>query len=832
MTDQTRQDEAWVPTTCYGCFPSCAILVKRKDGKVVASKGNPDVFSSLGKCCGKSVARVADHYHPERVLKPMRRTNPEKGIGVDPQWEEISYEEAMEIIVAKLKKIQADDPRKLALGAMDLCNGYFSWCFGEAFGSPNMDWLGATWCGGGLHTNFLTLLGTINSEPDLERCNYFIQWGSQLGTGANNNPTVAMRNLAAARKRGMKLVVVDPICSNAAAKADEWVPIIPGTDAVLALALANLLVNEYGLYDAESLKRKTNAAYLVGPDGHYVREPKKKQPMIWDPVAGEARKYDDKKIQDFSLEGEYEVQGVVCRPAFALIREHLKKYDLEYASEITSVPVRTIQRLARDFGQAARIGDTITMGGQTMPLRPAAVETKRGGTTHKNGYWNVFSINFLNILVGGMNVPGGLLGTNAFGPYGMWQISKSKKDGLIETNLFDLARMVGYIKPYPPREVKAPEYMNLEQLFPCTAFLNTTPLYPLHDYEKFKLPYKPEMLFVLCFNPMMTAMDPRAVEHALKNLDFIVGFAWQIDETQEFADIILPHAHDFERWWPFPANQPAGFIAPGPGPWYGQVFQPVVDPPEGIKNWGDIMMELAERLGILDKMNVALNKLTNLRTMPKLKLAKDRKYSVEEICKKQIAMIAGEEMPEEWFRDNGTVVLYEKMVEEAFPGPFTDARIPVYMEHFIDAGRDVERVTRELGMDWWETTSYHPLPEYHACRAHELGDDEYNLYICNSKLPLISHSHGSENAWIDDVITRNRLDYFIMVHPSAAEPQKIKDGDEIWVESEIAKIKGRVRVTECVHPKVVGFFGALRPLGPKKDHSQGQGIPYEFPDPF
>jgi anaerobic selenocysteine-containing dehydrogenase len=822
MGDTTRNDETWVPTTCYGCFPSCAIKVKRKDGHVVASKGNPDVFSSLGKCCGKSIARVADYYHPNRVLKPMRRTNPEKGIGVDPMWEEISYEEAMDVIVEKLKKIQAEDPRKLVLGSMDLCNGYFSWCFGEAFGSPNMDWLGATWCGGGLHSNFLTLLGTINSEPDLERCNYFIQWGSQLGTGANNNPTVAMRNLAAARKRGMRVVVVDPIFSHAAAKADEWIPIIPGTDAALALAICNLLVNEYGLYDAEFLKKKTNAAYLIGPDQHYVRHPETGEPQIWDPEAGEAKQYEAKDIQDFALEGTYEVNGVECRPAFVLMKDNFTKYDVETASAITSVPGETIRRIAKEFGEAAQIGGVIEMSGHTLPLRPAAVETKRGGTTHKNAYWNVFSINLINILVGAMNVPGGLLGTNAFGPYGLWQVSKSK-DGLIETNIFDLARMVGYIKPYPPRKVKPPENLNLEHLLPCTAFLNTTPLYPIHDHEKFCMPYKPEMLFVFLFNPMMTAMDPRAVEHALKNIDFIVGFAWQIDETQEFADIILPHAHDFERWWPFPANQPAGFIAPGPGPWYAQVFQPVVDAPPDVRNWGDIMMELAERLGILDKMNIALNKLTNLRTMPHLKLAKNKRYTVEDICKKGIAMMANEEITEEWFLEKGTLDLYDKMIEEAFPGPFMDARIPVYFEHFIDAGKEVERVTRELGMDWWETTSYHPLPEYHACRAHQLGDDEYDLYICNSKLPLIGHSHGSENAWIDDVITKNRLDYFIMLHPSAAEPKGIKDGDEIWVESEIAKIKGRVRVTECVHPKVLGFLGLFGRWAQKKTIAKGKG---------
>ena len=110
MLNATPTDDAWVSTTCYGCFPSCAIQVHRKDGKLVGSRGDPKVYSSLGKCCGKSLARIADLYHPNRVTKPLIRTNPEKGIDVDPKWKEISWEEAMDMVVHRLQKIRRGRP--------------------------------------------------------------------------------------------------------------------------------------------------------------------------------------------------------------------------------------------------------------------------------------------------------------------------------------------------------------------------------------------------------------------------------------------------------------------------------------------------------------------------------------------------------------------------------------------------------------------------------------------------------------------------------------------------------------------------------------------------
>ncbi|MGW8320465.1 MAG: molybdopterin-dependent oxidoreductase [Thermodesulfobacteriota bacterium] len=825
MVEKANGEEKWVPTTCYGCFPSCAIQVLKKDGKVVASRGDPTVVSSLGKCCGKSLSRVADLYHPNRLTRPLVRTNPEKGIGVDPQWKEIGWDEAADMVVEKLGKILRDDPRKLVMGSMDMNNYFFQVAFCEAFGSPNALWHGATMCGGGLHTVFFHTLGTINSEPDAPRCNHLVQWGSQYGFGANNNPIAGIRDMAEARKRGARLVVVDPVCSHAAAKADEWIPIIPGTDGALALAVANLLVNDLALYDEMFLRNKTNAPYLVGDDGRYVRDPESGKPFMWDTGGGAALAFDDPAVRDPALEGEYEVHGKACRPAFVLLKEHLKKYPADKVSQITQVPEDTIRRFAREFGEAARIGATIEYEGHILPLRPACIETKRGGTQHKNGFWNVYSIMLSNILVGAMGVPGGLLGTHPKGPFGQWTTTSSE-DGLLQTDLCDnLAEIADYYRPYPPQKVGPPESLELRELIPCSAFRASLELFTMNDPERFCIPYKPEALVVWRLNPLMTMLDPKGVAGTLDKMDFILAFSWHLDETDEFADLVIPEAHDFERWWPYPANLPAGFISPGPGPWYGQIFQPIVETPEGVRHWADFMMDVAERMGILPEMNRILNERTGLILSETLCLDKDTKYTVEEVCKRTVCMLTGQETYDPAvFKQSGAVHFYDKTPEEAFPGPFTEARIPVYFEHFIDTGREVEKVTRELGMDWWDTSFYHPMPEWHPCRAHETDDSEYDLHICFSKLPLLSHSITMENPWVDDIAKRNPMDYNVLLHTSVAEKKGIRNGDWVWVESDVTRVKGKVRVTECVHPKVVGAFGIGGRWGREKNVSRGKGV--------
>src|SRR3990172_2272998 len=122
------------------CYNQCGILVHRINGTVVKIEGNPRSPFGMGRLCPRGLAGIQVLYDPHRLNRPLRRTNPEKGIGVDPRWEEIGWDEALDIIVGKLSKIRDEDPRKLFLCGTVVSLAPLTFAMGvfmPAFGSPN-----------------------------------------------------------------------------------------------------------------------------------------------------------------------------------------------------------------------------------------------------------------------------------------------------------------------------------------------------------------------------------------------------------------------------------------------------------------------------------------------------------------------------------------------------------------------------------------------------------------------------------------------------------------------------------------------------------------------
>ena len=117
--------------------------------------------------------------------------------------------------------------------------------------------------------------------------------------------------LADARANGLKIVNFSPFMSTAAAAADEWVPIAPATEGAVASAMLEVLLVELKQYDTAFLKSSTNAPYLIGPNGMYVRDPATKKPLVWDPVDNVAKTYDDSSIKDYAILVSFSVSVVV-----------------------------------------------------------------------------------------------------------------------------------------------------------------------------------------------------------------------------------------------------------------------------------------------------------------------------------------------------------------------------------------------------------------------------------------------------------------------------------------------------------------------------------------
>lgn len=151
--------------------------------------------------------------------------------------------------------------------------------------------------------------------------------------------------------------------------------------------MCNIVVNEMDKMDTVFLKAKTKPPYLIGRDGRYARDKETRRCLVWDISEGRAVPHDDKDIPnyvaardiDYALEGEFEVNGIKCQPAFQLIKEHLKIYTPEMASQVSTVPADTIHRIAMEFAQEAKIGSTVSIDGHEVPFRPVSAVLFRGG---------------------------------------------------------------------------------------------------------------------------------------------------------------------------------------------------------------------------------------------------------------------------------------------------------------------------------------------------------------------------------------------------------------------------------------------------------------------
>lgn len=800
------------------CYNACGIKVHRVNGVILKIEGDPENPSTLGRLCAKGNAGIMSLYRTNRVKTPLKRTNPEKGIGVDPKWAEIGWDEALDTITEKLKKIK-EDPRKLVLFTFDNPCIKPSLFWTIAFGTPNFNNMGANYyCGNCLHPVAHLTHGTFFWEPDLEYCNYLILWGTNNGFGQNHLPTLAAQKMADARMRGMKVIAIDPVCAQAASKSDEWIPIRPGTDSALALSMINVLLNDLGIYDVEFIKKHSNGPYLVGPDGHYVRDKTSNKPLIFDAVDKKGRTFDALNTKDFTIEGECSINDLGCKPAFQILKNHIKRYTPEIVSEITTVPANTIRRIAKEFGETARIGSTIVIDGVALPYRPVCVDYYRGISQHKHSLLNGLAVNLLNIVVGAIDVPGGHLGTSPIGPYEGWNPRESS-DGMLMRPTF--VQATATMDTYPARKVVKPARLDLFELFPIACYSDTLVAESLLHPELYKLPYEPEMMVIARCNWLMSCANPNQMAEAFKRIPFILEIAFELNEGAEFADIVLPDTHYFERLDPFPA-MPYEWVAAGRGFWYWLFRQPVVKPPPGVKPWLEVLYELGYRLNLQADLYPILN--IRLALKDPYKLDPKKKYSWEEISDRWLKSMFGPEHDLVWFKKNGFYISGKRKIEEAYPRHFLKPKVPLYYEHFINAGRDVKKVTDEMGLKYWDISDYQPLPDWKPCPAYKekaLGRD---LFAVNYKLPFHTFTHTGSNPWLMDVSGVHSYAFNIMINTETAKKKNIKDGDTVWVESEIAKLKGKAKVSECVHPEVVGIAGCFGHWASGLPVGKGKGV--------
>src|SRR5690606_4603936 len=250
-------------TTCYMCACRCGIRVHLREGQVRYIDGNPDHPLNKGVICAKGSAGIMKQYSPAPLTRPLlRKPGSERGAG---EFEPISWERAFQIMTERLGKIRATDPRKFALftgrDQMQALTGLFA----KNYGTPNYAAHGG-FCSVNMAAGMIYTIGGSFWEfggPDLDRAKLFVM----IGTAEDHHSNPLKMELSKFKRQGGKFISINPVRTGYSAIADEWIPIKPGTDGALLMALIHQLIED-DLVDKDFIAEFSNAGYLVNQDAN------------------------------------------------------------------------------------------------------------------------------------------------------------------------------------------------------------------------------------------------------------------------------------------------------------------------------------------------------------------------------------------------------------------------------------------------------------------------------------------------------------------------------------------------------------------------------------
>ncbi|HEY9039502.1 MAG TPA: molybdopterin oxidoreductase family protein [Roseovarius sp.] len=410
VSDEVRK------TTCYMCACRCGIDVHMKAGKVAYIEGNRDHPVNKGVLCAKASAGIMQHNSPARLRAPLRRTGP-RGSG---EFEEISWDEALGLATDWLAPLRATAPEKLAFFTGRDQSQSFTSYWAQNFGTPNYAAHGG-FCSVNMAAAGIYTMGGAFWEfgtPDWDHTKLFMLFG--VAEDHDSNPI--KMGIGKLKARGARVIGVNPIRTGYNAVADDWVGITPGTDGLFILSLIHELMKA-GKIDVDYLSRYTNAPVLVNGDpkspehGLFMRDESGK-PLVIDRNTGKLAAFDAPGIRP-DLHATHRAAGVTHRPVMHLMAERYldPKYAPEAIADRCGLTVQKIKAIATELARVA-FDEAITLDRewtdfrgekhQSMTGRPVSFHAMRGISAHSNGFQTCRALHVLQILLGSVEVPGGM----------------------------------------------------------------------------------------------------------------------------------------------------------------------------------------------------------------------------------------------------------------------------------------------------------------------------------------------------------------------------------------------------------------------------------------
>ncbi len=834
-----------VPTTCFNCESACGLLayVDRESGAIRKFEGNPVHPGSRGKNCAKGPATINQVNDPDRILKPLKRV----GKRGDGEWREVSWDEALKDIGARIRKALVENRRDEIV-----------YHVGRPGAEGSVDRVLRAWgvdghnshtniCSSGARLGYALWSGYDRPTPDYANARFILALNAHLESGHYFNPHA--QRIIEGLSRGAAMAVVDPRLSNTSSHAKYWLPIRPGTEAALILAFAKILLDEDRV-DRAYIEKWVNWRETLEAVGKWERGN-----VGRDETAGAIPTFPPSHLPTISVDD-----------FLAKLKELYRDFTPEFAESECGIPAKTIVEVARQIGQAGS---------------RFCSHTWRGAASAHLGGWQVSRcLMLLHALTGSFGSEGGCL-PSAWSKY--------------KANLINVPPPQNHWNElHWPREYPLTHY-EMSQLLP----------HFLKDGRG-----RIDVYFTRVFNPVWTYPDGFTWIEALRDESKVglhVALTPTWNETAFFADYVLPMGHGPERhdlntyethsgtWIAF--RQPvkkAVAVAEGrtirdsrdvnPGEvweedefWIALTWAVDPDGALGMRKWMESLRSPGQMLTTDEYYAHAFERVPGLPEAAAKEnltpLEYMRKFGAFEVKKREYRRFERRLTDAEL--DGTTIDGLTGLVRkgstpvglaiadakspggvaavEGFATPsrkleffsqtmvewgWAEHAIPWYIPSHLYETPGVPGAVPRSGVGKWDSVnlgrgetaaSVPTFPPSHlpaAPSAPQLPDGEFVL-LPTFRLPTLIHTRSGAAKWLNEISQQNP----IWMHTSDAHKLGVKTGDLVRVSTRIGHFVDKVWVTEGVRPGVVACSHHLgrwrRPNDPPASRWSGNVVKIE-----
>jgi len=692
---------------CHDCGGRCVLKAHVKNGKITRIETDNNKEPQL-RACVRGRAYRQRVYSDERLKYPLRRVG-ERGEG---KFERISWEEALNHVTSKILEIKEKYGNSAILlvpggGNQGMLHGItpVGMMLNQIGGYTRM-W-GAPSYEGALFASMATYgtMMTGNARDDLLNSNLIIMWGWNPANTVWDPGTSLW--LARAREKGTKIIALDPIFTDSAAiLADDWIPIRPGTDTAMLLAMANVIITE-NLQDQRFIEK-----FTVG----------------------------------FDLYKDY-----------VLGRDDGQPKTPEWAEEITTVPEKTIIKLARDYATS----------------KPAALIAGWGPARTAFGEQFSRAANVLCTITGNIGINGGYasgfmrayssresvvsVGKKKEGPIKQTDETLKPKKKRPQDNLVDYNA--------PPR--KDALYRLQGGTNPASSRIHFNDYYNLIlQGTKGGYPADIKMAYICGTDRLNQYGNVNKGIKALKSLEFIVTHEQFMNPTAKFADIILPVNTFMER------NDIAV-------PWLGSPYyiylNKAINSLYESKSDLEICWELSKKLGIKTSLlDLPEDQILRIFTSPRKDIKSYNKMKKDGYYKVNV---------EEPF------VAFKKQIEdpENYPFPTLSGKIEIYCEHIAEKNNPLMPA----------------IPKYFSHKEHYDSPlaEKYPLQLITPHNKRRTHSSLNSIPWLEEIEP-----HAAWINPTDASFRNISNGDLIDIYNDRGRVRILAKVTDRISPGVICVY--------------------------